>query len=78
MQSIVLKNFDLFKILLDIINNYHYLITCAKYYSSNMNYVHTICPANIVSLPAKVVWLTIFFLIKKMIFIWLLGQPPAC
>ena len=66
-----LKNF------LNIINNEHYLITCAKYHSSNMNDAHTICLADSVSLPAKVLWPTAFFLKKKTIFIWLLCQPLA-
>ena len=26
---------------------------CAKYYSSNMNDVHTVCPADVVSPPCK-------------------------
>ena len=41
MQSIMLNIFNLIENFLDIINNEHYLITCAKYYSSNMNDVHT-------------------------------------
>ena len=36
---------------------------------SRMNNVHTVCPADFVGLPAKVVWLTAFFLKKKAIFI---------
>ena len=67
----MLNNFDLFKNFLDIINNEHYLIMCAKYHSTSMNDAHTICLADIVSLPAKVIWLTTFFLKKKMIFIQL-------
>ena len=73
----MLNNFNLFENFLDIINNEHYLIICAKYHSSNVNNVHTTCPANIVGLPAKVVWLTTFFLKKKMIFVWLLCWLPA-
>ena len=49
MWFIILNN--LFENFLDIINNEYYLITCAKYHSSNMNDSHTICPADIVSLP---------------------------
>ena len=75
MQFIMLNNFNLFKNFVDIIINEHYLIICAKYHSSNMNNVHTICPADMVSLPAKVVWPTAFFLKKKMIFVWLLCWP---
>ena len=72
MQSIMLNNFDLFKNFLNIINNDQYLIMCAKYYSSSMSDACTTCPANIVGLPAKVIWLTAFSLKKKMIFVWLL------
>ena len=49
----------------------------ANYYNSSMNDVHTICPANIVGQPAKVVWPTAFFLEKKLIFIQLLCWPLA-
>ena len=77
MQSIMLNNFDLFKNFLDIINNDQYLITCAKYYSSGMNDAHTVCPADIVSPLEKVAQPTTFFLKKKPIFVWLLGQLPA-
>ena len=73
MQSIMLSNFDLFKTFLDIINNDQYMISCAKYYSSSMNNACTACPADIVGLPAKVIWPTTFFLKKKMIFIRILG-----
>ena len=73
----MLNNFNLIENFLDIINNKCCLITCAKYYSSRMNNAHTIYPANIVSLPAKVICLTTFYLKKKMIFIWLLCQPSA-
>ena len=77
MQSIMLNIFNLIENFLDIINNKHCLITCAKYYSSSLNNAHTIYPANIVSPPAKVIWLTAFFSKKKMIFIWLLCWPLA-
>ena len=69
MQSIMLNIFNLIENFLDIINNKHCLIICAKYYSSSMNDVHTISLADIVGLPSKVVWLTAFFLKKKMIFV---------
>ena len=68
----MLNIFNLIETFLDIINNKHCLITCAKYYSSSMNDAHTIYPADIVSPPAKVVWLAAFFLKKKTIFVWLL------
>ena len=65
MQSVMLNIFNLIENFLDIINNKPCLITCAKCYSSSMNDAHTSYPADIVSLPAKVVWLTAFFLKKK-------------
>ena len=71
----MMLNFNLVQNFLDIINNKHCLIMCAK--NSSMNDAHTICPANIVSLPAKVVWTTAFFLKKKMIFVQLLCWPLA-
>ena len=73
----MLNIFNLIENFLDIINNKHCLITCAKYYSSSMNDAHTIYLADIVSPPAEVIWLTAFLLKKKMIFIWLLFQPLA-
>ena len=48
---------------------------CAKYDRSRMNDVLTVCLANFVGLPAKVVWPTAFFLKKKVIFVWLLCWP---
>ena len=77
MRFIMLNNFNLFKNFLDIINNKYYLLICAKYQSSNMNNVHTICPADSVSLPVKVIWPSAFFLKKKTIFIRLLHWPLA-
>ena len=77
MQSIMLNIFNLIENFLDIINNKHCLITCAKYYSSSVDDAHTIYPANIVDPPAKVVQPTTFFLKKKMIFVWLLCWPLA-
>ena len=55
---------------------------CAKYGRSRMNNAHTVCLANFVGQPAKVVWLTAFFLKKKVIFLqfscWpLAGQPGS-
>ena len=73
-----LNNFNLIENFLAIINNKHYLITCAKYYSSNMNDVCTVYLADIVSLTAKVVWLTAFFLKKKTIsYGFCVGHWPA-
>ena len=77
MQSIMSNIFILIENFIDIINNKCSLIMDAKYYSSNMNNACTICLANIVSLPARVIQLTTFFLKKKMIFIWLLCQLSA-
>ena len=77
MQSIIKIIFNLIENFLDIINNEYYLITCAKYHSSNMNDAHTVYLANIVGLPVKVVWPTAFFLKKKTIFVRLLCQPSA-
>ena len=53
MWSVMLNNFNLIETFLDIINNKHYLITCAKYYSSNMNDACTVYLADIVSPPHK-------------------------
>ena len=77
MWSITLNIFKLIKIFIDIINNKYYMVVGAKYDSSIMSDVHTYYPANIVGLPAKVVWLTVFFFKKKAIFVWLLCWPLA-
>ena len=50
---------------------------CAKYGRSRMNDAHTVCLADFVSLPAKVIQPTAFFSKKKVIFVWLLCQPLA-
>ena len=47
------KYFNLIEKILDIINNKHYLITCAKYHSSNMNDVHTVYPGRYCWPPSK-------------------------
>ena len=60
-----------------IINDRHSEVMCAKYGRSRMNDACSVCPADFVSLPAKVVWLTTFFLKKKAIFVRLLCQPSA-
>ena len=44
-------------------------VLIAKYSGSRMNDAHTISPADFVSLPAKVIRLTAFFLKKKLIFV---------
>ena len=50
---------------------------CAKYGRSRMNNAHTISPTDSVGRPAKVVWSTVLFSKKKMIFVQLLCWPPA-
>ena len=60
---------NLFKELLYIIYDRHSEDMCAKYGRSRMNDAHTICPTDFVSLPAKIVWPTTFFLKKKVIFV---------
>ena len=60
---------DLFEELLYIIYDRHSGDMCAKYGRSRMNDVHTICPTDLVSLPAKSVWSTTFFSKKKAIFV---------
>ena len=77
MRSITLNILILIKKLLYIINNRYGEIICAKYDSSSMINVCTACPADGVGLPAKVIWLTTFFLEKKVIFVWLLCRLPA-
>ena len=69
MQSITSNIFKLIKIFIDIINNKYYMVVGAKYDSSIMNDAHTNYPADIVGLPAKVVWSTAFFLKKETIFV---------
>ena len=54
------------------INDRHSEVMCAKYGRSRMNDACTVCPADFVGLPAKVVWPTALFLKKKVIFVWLL------
>ena len=70
-QSILVKKLPY------IINNGYSEIICAKYDGSRMNDACTVCPADFVGLPAKVVWLTAFFLKKKAIFVQLLCQLLA-
>ena len=77
MQSITLNILNLIEKFLYIINNRYSEIICAKHDSSIMNDACTVCPANYVSLPAKVVWPTAFFSKKKAIFVWLLCWPLA-
>ena len=67
----------LIKKLFSIINYGYGEIICAKYDGSRMNDACTVCPADTVSLPTKVIWPTAFFLKKKVIFVWLLCWLPA-
>ena len=60
---------NLFEKFLYIINGRHSEVRCAKYGRSRMNDVHTVCPANFVGLPAKVIWPTAFFLNSELIFV---------
>ena len=60
---------NLFEKFLYIINDRHSEVMCAKYGRSRMNGVHTVYPADFVGLPAKVVWLTAFFLNSEPIFV---------
>ena len=75
--SITLNIFKLIKIFIDIINNKYYMVVGAKYDSSIMNDAHTNYLADIVGLPAKVIWSTTFFFEKKAIFVQLLCWPLA-
>ena len=61
---------DLFEEILYIIYDRHSGDMCAKYGRSRMNDACTISPANSVGCLAKVVWLTTFFLKKKVIFLY--------
>ena len=77
MQSIMLNILKLIEKFLYIISHRYSEIICAKYDSSIMNDACTVCPADHVSLPAKVIWLAALFLKKKVIFVWLLCWPLA-
>ena len=52
-----------------IINDMYSEVLIAKYGGSRMSDACTISLADFVSLPAKVVWLTTFFLKRKLIFV---------
>ena len=69
MRSIMSNIFTLLRDFIDIINNRYSLIIGIKYYSSNMNDVHTMSSYDIVSHPTKVIWLTAFFLNSKHLFV---------
>ena len=69
MCSIMSNIFNLLENLVDIIDNKYGLIIGAKYHSSNMNDACTLSPTDIVSHPAKVIWLTTFFSNSKSFFV---------
>ena len=65
MWSIMLNIFNLIKNVIDIIINKNYIVVGAKYDGSRMNDACTVCPADFVSLPAKVLWPTGSFKKRK-------------
>ena len=60
---------NLLKEFLYIINDRYSEVMCAKYGRFRLNDVCTVCLADFVGLPAKVVQLTTFFLKKKLFFV---------
>ena len=60
---------NLFEKFLYIIIDRHSEVMCAKYGRCRMNDAHTVCPANFVGLPAKVIWPTAFFSNSELIFV---------
>ena len=78
MQFIMSNISILIEKFLYIINGRYIEIISAKYDSSMMNNALTVCLANFVSLPAKVIWLTAFFLEKKAIlYSFCVGHQPG-
>ena len=78
MLSIMSNIFNLLENFVDTIDNKYGLIIDAKYHSSNMNDVHTKSSPNMVSCPAKVIWLTTFFLNSKcFLYDFCVGHQPA-
>ena len=73
--SVMSNIFSLIENILDIIKDKYYLNIDAKYYNSITNDAYTRFLADNVSCPAKVIWLTAFFLNSKCFFVWLLFQP---
>ena len=69
MQSIKSNILNLIEKFLYIINNRYSEIICAKYDSSVMNNACTVCPADYVGLPAKVIWPTMLFSNSESIFV---------
>ena len=67
--TIMLINFILWRNFIDIINNRYSLLISAKYHRSNMNDAYTKSLYDIVSCPAKVVWLTTFFSNSEHLFV---------
>ena len=72
MRFIMLNILILIENFLYIINNRYVEIICARYDGSWMNDACTVCLADFVGLPAKVIQPTTFSLKKKAIFVWLL------
>ena len=77
MQFVMSNIFSFIENFIDIINNKCCLIMGAKYHNFSMNNACTVCPADNVSLHAKVIQLTAFFFEKKSIFVQLLCWPSA-
>ena len=55
---------------LHIINDTYSEVLIAKYGGSRMNNACTVCLADFAGLPAKVIWLTTYFLKKKLQFLY--------
>ena len=60
---------NLIKKFLYIINDRYSEVMYAKYCRSRMNNACTVCLADFVGLPAKVIWPTAFFLNSELIFV---------
>ena len=56
---------NFFEKFLYIINDRHSEVICAKYGRPRMNDACTVCLADFVGLPAKVIWPTAFFFQKR-------------
>ena len=69
--------YNLFEEFLYIINDRYSEVMHAKYGRSRMNDACTVCLADFVGLPTKVIWPTTFFSKKKAIFVQLLCWPSA-
>ena len=74
MQSVTQNNLIWIEKNFHIINAIYSEVLIAKYGGSRINEAHTVCPADFVGLPAKVIWPTTFFLKKESDFLLLLCQ----